>query len=77
MQFVAAAPGWFVVARFPEGRMERAPVGAWLAREARLVPMVKGPPGVLAPADEVYVGATVEILGPSAGPAVGALSSEA
>lgn len=70
MQFVAATPGWFVVARFPEGRMERAPVGAWLAREARLVPMVKGGPGGLAPADEVYAGATVEVLGPSAGPAL-------
>lgn len=67
MQYVAAAPGWFVVARFPDGRMERAPVGAWLARETRLVAMVKGGPAVLAPADEVYSNATLELFGPSGG----------
>ncbi|MCW8141920.1 MAG: hypothetical protein KIT58_23685 [Planctomycetota bacterium] len=73
MQFIAATPGWFVIARFPEGRMDRTPVAAWADRGSQLVPMIKGGPGKaghLAPADEVYPGAALELLGPSAGPAI-------
>ncbi|MCO5170002.1 MAG: hypothetical protein M9894_27000 [Planctomycetes bacterium] len=73
MPFVAATPGWFVIARYPEGRMERAPVGAWLDRGDALLPMIKGGAsraGLLAPADQVHAGATLELLGPSAGPAI-------
>lgn len=69
---IVAQPGWTVVARFPDGIVEHAPVAAWLQTEReRLAPLVCGRDGLAAvviPAAEAFRGAALELRAPPSRP---------
>lgn len=66
--FVIAIPGWTVVARYPDGRVEQVPVGAWRPQgQDGLAPLVRGrgtAGALLLLAEHVFSGASLELRGP-------------